>query len=150
MEYFNIFGLVFISLMLILNIIFAFKCKDGFKNNWNNRSVEIIEQIGRFGCMFFMVINIPHTYFGWFSDEIFSIYIIVNTILVILYFAFWIICYKQNSIFRALVLSIIPSIIFLFSGALSRSIPLIISALLFAPTHILISYKNAKLIKISL
>ena len=43
-----------------------------------------------------------------------------------------------------LVDSIIPSVIFLFSGIMSRSILLIIASVLFTPTHILISYKNAK------
>ncbi len=42
-----------------------------------------------------------------------------------------------------MALSIIPSAIFLFSGIISRSLLLTLSALLFAPSHILISYKNA-------
>lgn len=144
MEWINIFGLVFIAIIMIPNIVFAIKCKDGFENKWNNKSVEIVEQVGRFGCFGFMVINIPGTWFGWWSDNAFSIYLIVNMVLIILYCGIWMICFRKNTVFRALALSIIPSVIFLFSGIMSRSILLIITSLLFAPAHILISYKNAK------
>lgn len=144
MEWFNIFGFIFICIIMIPNIIFAIKCKDGFENKWNNKFVETIEQIGRFCCFGFMIINIPRTYFGWWSDKAFAIYLIINIILVILYCLIWIICFKKNSIFKALTLSIIPSIIFLFSGIMSRSILLIVSSIIFAPSHIMISYYNAK------
>ena len=122
----------------------AIKCKDGFDNKWNNKYVEVTEQVGRLGCFGFMIINIPGTWFGWWSDEAFALYLIVDTILVMLYCAIWIICFKKNSVFRALALSIIPSILFLFSGIMSRSVLLIIASVLFAPSHIMISYKNVK------
>ena len=122
----------------------AIKCKDGFDNKWNNKYVEVTEQVGRLGCFGFMIINIPGTWFGWWSDETFAVYLIVDTILVMLYCAIWIICFKKNSIFRALALSIIPSMLFLFSGIMSRSVLLIIASVLFAPSHIVISYKNVK------
>ena len=122
----------------------AIKCKDGFDNKWNNKYVEVTEQVGRLGCFGFMIINIPGTWFGWWSDEAFALYLIVDTILVMLYCAIWIICFKKNSVFRALTLSIIPSMLFLFSGIMSRSVLLIIASVLFAPSHIVISYKNVK------
>ncbi|MBP1549841.1 MAG: hypothetical protein J6A05_07530 [Oscillospiraceae bacterium] len=144
LEWFNIFGLVFIIIIMIPNIVFAIKCKDGFENKWNNKAVEILEQIGRFGCFGFMIINIPGTWFGWWSDEAFAIYLIINAILVLIYCAIWIVCFRKNSVFRALSLSIIPSVVFLFSGIMCRSVLLIASAVIFAPCHIMISYKNTK------
>ena len=113
MEWLNVFGLIFIAVIMIPNVVFAIKCKDGFDNKWNNKYVEVTEQVGRLGCFGFMIINIPGTWFGWWSDE-------------------------------ALALSIIPSILFLFSGIMSRSVLLIIASVLFAPSHIVISYKNVK------
>ena len=144
MEWFNVFGLLFIAIILIPNFIFAIKCKDGFEHKWENKCVEVMEQAGRFGCFGFMIINVPGTWFGWWSDEAFALYLIVDSILVILYCAIWIICFKKISVFRALALSIIPSFVFLFSGIMSRSVLLIIASVLFAPSHIVISYKNAK------
>ena len=144
MEWINILGAVFIAVIMVPNIIFTLKCKDGFENKWNNKGVEVVEQIGRFGCFGFMVVNIPGTWFGWWCEEAFAIYLIANVVLIILYCVIWIICFRNNTIFKALTLSIIPSVIFIFSGIMSRSVLLIVASLLFAPAHILISYKNAK------
>lgn len=144
MGWINIFGLVFMVIIMIPNVIFALKCKDGFENRWKNKFIEALEQIGRYGCFAFMVINIPKTWFGWASDEAFALYLIIDAVLVIAYCVIWAVCFKKNSVFRALSLSIIPSVIFLFSGIMSRSVLLMISAIIFAPCHILISYKNAR------
>lgn len=144
MEWLNVFGLVMVAVIMIPNILFAMKCKDGFVNKWNNKSVETVEQIGRFGCFGFMIINIPGTWFGWWSDEAFAVYLVVDAVLVTLYCVIWAVCFRKSSVFRALTLSIIPSVLFLFSGIMSRSILLTIAAVLFAPSHILISYQNAK------
>ena len=144
MEWFNVFGLTFMVVIMIPNIVFAVRCKEGFENRWNNKTIQIIEQIGRFGCFGFMIFNVPGTWFGWWSDEAFAVYLIVDSLLIALYCVIWVVCRKKNSVFRALALSIIPSVIFLFSGVISRSILLIITSMLFIPSHIMISYKNAK------
>ena len=143
MECFNVVGLAFMVVMMVPNIIFAIKSKDSFENTRNNTAIEIIEQIGRFGCFGFMIFNVPGTCFGWWSDKAFAVYLIVDSLFITLYCAIWIFCLKKNSIFKALTLSVIPSLIFLFSGIMSRSVLLIVSSILFAPSHILISYQNA-------
>ena len=144
MGWFNIFGLVFIVVIMIPNIVFAIKCKEAFENKWSNKVVELLEQIGRFGCFGFMIFNVPGTWFGWWSDEAFAIYLIVDSLLIVLYCIIWVICWKKNNVFRALALSIIPAVVFMFSAVMNRSILLIIASMLFAPTHIMISYKNVK------
>ncbi len=144
MGWFNVFGLIFIVVIMIPNVVFAIKRKDGFDNKRDNKFVEFIEQAGRFGCFGFMIFNIPGTWFGWWSDEAFALYLVVDGILVMLYCAIWIICFKKNSVFRALALSVIPSVLFLFSGIISRSVLLTVASVLFAPSHIAISYRNAK------
>lgn len=60
-EWFNVYGLFFIIVIMVPNIIYAIKCKDGFENKWKNKVVEIFEQIGRYGCFGFMIFNIPNT-----------------------------------------------------------------------------------------
>ena len=144
MEWFTVFGLVFIVVIMIPNIVFAVRYKDGFENKWNNKPIGILEQIGRFGCLGFMIFNIPGTWFGWWFDQAFAIYLIVDILLIVLYCSIWVICWKKNNLFRALALSVIPSALFLFSGIMIRSILLIFASTVFAPTHILISYKNVK------
>lgn len=144
MNWFNAFGFAFMAVVMVPNIVFAIQCKNGFENNYHNKAVEVMEQIGRFGCFGFMCVNIPGTWFGWWSDEAFALYLSVGTALVLLYCGIWVVCWRKHTLFRALALSILPSILFLFSGIMSRSVPLTLSALLFAPAHILISYKNAQ------
>lgn len=144
MGWINIFGLVYMIIIMIPNIIYAIRCKDGFANKWENKRVSLLEQVGRYGCLAFMIINIPGTWFGWWSDEALAVYLIADTALVLLYCIIWLICFRTNSMFRALALSIIPSVLFLLSGILSRSVLLTASALIFALSHILISYRNAK------
>lgn len=144
MEWFNPFGLVFITIIMIPNIVFAIRRKDGFTNNYRNKTVELVEQIGRYGCFGFMIFNFPGTWFGWASNEAFALYLILDALLVALYCILWIVCWKKNGMFKALALSLIPSVVFLISGIISRSILLTVAALLFAPAHIFISYQNAK------
>ncbi|MGN1333486.1 MAG: hypothetical protein ACI4U1_00080 [Anaerovoracaceae bacterium] len=145
MNVINFYGLIFMAVIMVPNIVFAMKCRDGFKNLWENKVVQILEQAGRFGCFVLMIFIIPGCRFGFSSDEALAIYIIINAILVGLYCLIWIICFRKNSVFRALALSVLPSAVFLFSGIMSRYVPLIAAAVVFAPCHILISYKNAVL-----
>ncbi len=143
MSWFNGYGLVFMAVILIPNIVFAVRCKDGFDNAWKNKCVEVLEQIGRFGCFIFMVFNIPGTWFGfWFRGALVT-YVVVDAVLLAAYCLIWIVCFRRSSVFRALALSVIPSALFLFSGVMLRSVLLLVAAVLFAPCHILLSYKNA-------
>ena len=143
MEWMNVYGLIFMLIIMIPNIIFAVSNKDGFQNLWENKWVEFVEQVGRYGCFAFMVVIIPGCGFGFSSNEAFVIYLIVDIVLILAYCLIWMICFKKNSMFRALALSIIPSCIFIVSGIFSHYWPLMISSVLFAPCHIMISYKNA-------
>ena len=144
MESINVFGLVFMVVIMVHNITFALKDKDGFINRYQNKALETVEEIGRYGCFVFMIFRIPSLTFGWWSDEAFAIYLVVDVILILLYCLIWALCFRKESLFRSLSLSIIPSIVFLFSGIMMRSIPLILFSLLFAPSHITISVKNVK------
>ena len=144
MEWINFYGIIFIAVIMIPNIIYAIKCREGFVNRWNNKVVEIIEQIGRFGCIGFMIIKVPGVCFGWLFDGALIVYFAINIVLSIIYCVIWIICFRKDSVFRALSRSIIPSLIFISSAVLSGSIVLLVTSALFSPAHILISYKNAK------
>lgn len=145
MDWFNYYGLAIVAIIMIPNIIFAIKHKDGFINNYKNKAVEILEQIGRYACFVLMIFNIPYTWIGFYFTYGLLVYLIVNAVLVLAYCLIWIIMWKKSGIVRALLLSIIPSLIFIFSGVMIASIPLIVFSLLFAVTHIFISVKNVKL-----
>lgn len=144
---FNPWGFLFLSIIMIPNIIFAIKNKEAFENSKQKKwfkILEIFEQIGRYGCFFCMMFNISGTYFGFSSNFSFRIYLIINGILIFSYCLIWITHFRKNNLFRGISLSVIPSIIFLFSGIISKSILLIIFAIIFAPCHIAISILNTK------
>ena len=58
-KYFNLCGLTFVIVILIPNIVFLITCEDGFVNHYQNKLVEILEQIGRFGCFISLFFILP-------------------------------------------------------------------------------------------
>ena len=143
MDWFNYYGLIIMAIIMLPNIIYAVKHKDDASTNYNNKAVIIAEQIGRYGCFAFMIFNIPYSYFNFWFDYAIIVYLAVNGGLCLAYLIFWIICRNKSGKLRALALSVIPSCIFIFSGVMLLNIPLICFAVIFAVSHILISYKNA-------
>ena len=143
MGWFNYYGLIIIAIIMIPNIIFAIKHKGGFANSFKNKAVEIIEQIGRYACFVLMIFNIPYTYFNFWFDYALTVYLAVNGALCLAYLTFWVVCWNQKEKLKALSLSVIPSVIFLFSGVTLAHIPLIAFAILFGVNHVLLSYRNS-------
>lgn len=142
MDWFNYYGLAVMAIIMIPNIVYAVKHKDG-AGGYSNKAVIVAEQIGRYGCFVLMIFNIPYTYFDFWFEHSLTVYLAVNGGLCLAYLIFWVICWNQNGKLKALSLSVIPSCVFLFCGIVLANIPLIVFAVVFAATHITISYKNA-------
>ena len=144
MGWFNYYGLAVMAIVMIPNIIYAVKHQNDQTESYGNKTVIVAEQIGRYGCFALMIFNIPYTYFNFWFDHALTVYLSVNGTLCLAYLIFWIVCRNTNGKLRALSLSIIPSLIFLFCGIVLAYIPLIVFAVIFAASHISISYKNAQ------
>lgn len=144
MNWFNYYGLAIMVIIMIPNILYAVKHKNDNADSYKNKTVYAIEQVCRYGCFALMIFNIPFTWIGfWFSfGEI--VYLTVNAVLLVAYLLSWIILRKQNGTLKALLLSVIPSAIFIFSGIMIVSVPLLAFSVGFCITHVLISVKNAK------
>lgn len=140
---FNPFGLLLMAVILVPNILFARRHPEAFTAPPQNKLLETLEQIGRFGCFGFMVINLPGAVWGFWFPCAQETYFAYDITLTALYCLIWALCFEKATLFRALALSFLPSLLFLGSGVLLRSLPLILSALLFAPCHILISVRSA-------
>ena len=145
MEWFNYYGLLYMLVIMIPNMIFAAKHPDGFDNKYTNKTMEVCEQIGRVGSFGFMIVNIPTLCMGFWFKEGLAVYLIGNSILCLGYCIIWILCGNKESVFRSLALSILPSLIFIISGIVQRNFPLVIASIVFAICHVTISYKNAVL-----
>lgn len=145
MQFIDFYGLAIIIIMMVPNSIYAAKHKETFVNKFDNKTLEIFEQIGRFGSFILMIIDIPLLTLNIWQADSRIIYIVVNAVLLFMYLVGWIVFWKKNNVLKALYLSIIPSIIFLFSGVITADILLLIFAVIFAICHVTISYKNAVL-----
>ena len=137
----NIFGLIFIVLLLIPNIIYAIKNKD-MQNKCTNRFMNILEQIGRYGCMVFMVFNPGMKEFGYTSVEAFLVYMFGNAGLMIVYWIIWFLYFKKPVFWKQISLAIIPVCMFLLSGITLLHYLLILLAVIFGIGHIYVTGKN--------
>ena len=142
MNWLNIYGLLIVILIMIPNIIFMMKEKN-FESKYSNKIVEIIEQIGRLGSIGLIVFNIPLLDYGYWFVNGKILYMFSITVLSILYCFVWFLYFKKASIEKAMLLAIIPTIIFLLSGIIQGKVLLILSSILFGVSHIIITYYNS-------
>ncbi|MBE5874088.1 MAG: hypothetical protein E7287_06715 [Lachnospiraceae bacterium] len=141
MNWLNVFGLVFVVLLLIPNIIYAIKDKNK-QNKCTNKFMNVIEQIGRYGCMFLMVFNIGIAEFGFGSVYAFLIYLFGNTLLIILYWIIWILYFKKHTYLKQMSLAVIPTCLFLLSGITMQHYLLVLFGVIFGMGHIYVTSKN--------
>ena len=142
MDWFNYYGLIAVAIIMVPNIISAIIDKNAFENTFNDKVILVLEQIGRYGCMAFMVFNIPYTYFDFWFNHALTVYLITGGILLTLYLLGWIVFGKGRSTIKMLWLSIIPTLLFLFCGIMLLYIPLMIFSVIFGIGHITVSYKS--------
>ncbi len=143
MRFFNVYGLVILLLLLIPNLLYYKKHPEAFYNHYQNKRLALVEQIGRYGTFLLMIYN-PTNFTLWCeSASTRLLYPLVNGILLLFYWMVFIRYWKDNSIAKALALSITPTIIFIFSGVLLLNIALIVLGILFGFAHITISVKNS-------
>ena len=141
MNWLNIFGLIFVVLLLVPNIIYAVKCRDQ-QNKCTNKFMNILEQIGRYGCMFLMVFNIGLLEFGFASKEAFLIYLVGNAVLMASYWIIWIFYFKGPRYWMQLTLAIIPTCLFFLCGITMQHYLLVVWSVIFGAGHIYVTNKN--------
>jgi CubicO group peptidase (beta-lactamase class C family) len=142
MSWFNLYGLIFVVALILPNIVATIK-KKTFENSYKNRVALILENVSRCACIIFMVFNIPYTWIGFWFTYGKIVYIAVCAALIVAYWVCWLVFWNKRGIVKALLLSAIPSLIFLISAILIGSIPLFVFGVIFTACHILISVKNA-------
>lgn len=142
MDWLNIYGLVIMIIIMIPNIVFAMREKNFESKYNNNKLIEVIEQIGRFGSMFLMIFNISFLNYGYWFYNAKKVYMILVGVLALAYCLTWVLYFKKATIFKAMELAIIPTLIFLFSGLIYLNILLIITSVLFGIGHLTITYYN--------
>lgn len=143
MEWFNFYGLITVLLILIPNILCAVFDKTAFENARQSKCIMILEQVGRFGCIAFMIFNVPFTCLGFWFESALAVYLIVSGALLAVYAVGWVVFWKKRHMLKMVWLSVTPTALFLFCGAMVVSAPLLVSAVLFGIGHITISCGSA-------
>lgn len=139
MGWLNVTGLIFVGLLLIPNIVYAIQFR-GTKNQCKIRSLNLLEQIGRYCSMFLMVFNIGIAEFGFSSLSAFLFYLFGNCVLLLFYWITWLIFMNRQEFWSRMTLAVLPVLIFLLSGITLGHVLLIISALIFGVGHIGVTY----------
>ncbi len=142
MNWINLFGLIIVILILLPNLIYFYRNRS-IENSYKNKLMNILEQIGRYGSMFLLVVNIGFNEFAFQSGEEFTLCLIITSILIVLYWILWFIYFKRTSLLTSMMLAIIPSILFISQGIFLRYLLLIITSILFSIAHCYITYQNS-------
>ena len=143
MNWINWFNLCLLVLILMPNILFAGRIKTQ-QNKSIHKIILLLEQIGRYGSMFFMVVPAGINKLGFSSNEKFAFWLIGTVVLVLLYWLFWGIYLKKNKLLPAMFLAIIPCMLFLFAGALQGNWFVLLTGSIFGAAHSYITYQNNK------
>lgn len=140
---FSIFGLIDVILILIPNIIYALTKGKNKKNKCDNRLMNILEQIGRYACMFFMIFNMSGSEFGFTDLGLFIIYAFgMPALIIFAYWIVWIVYFIKERYWEQIALAVIPTAIFLLSGIMLQYWPLIVAAIVFGVAHIYVTSRN--------
>lgn len=141
MGWLNVFGLIIVILLLIPNMVYAANYRD-VANKCTNKVMNILEQIGRYGCMFLMVFHIGVAELGFSSVAMLLVYLIGNAVLMLSYWVVWMMYFIKPRNSEQMALAVIPTLIFLLSGITMGHYVLIAAGILFGIAHIYVTYRN--------
>jgi hypothetical protein len=142
MDWINTLGMLVVLLMLLPNIVYAFRYK-GAENRCHSVVMNLIEQVGRYGSMFLLSFNIGVAENGFSSKTAFAVWLLSMGVLMLGYWIGWLFYFRKPLPVLALALAILPSLMFLLSGILQRHWLLLLTAMLFTAGHIYVTVCNA-------
>ena len=137
----NVFNLIILVIMMLPNIEYARRFS-GVENKCKNKLINILEQIGRYSCLFLMIFPLGVWKFGFTSVTALIVCIIGNIVLLGSYIVVWFFYFKKPSLCKALALALLPTGIFCLSGIVLHHTLLIISSILFGISHTYITHCN--------
>ena len=143
MEYnmITLFNVIIVAVLLVPSIVMAFKFKK-FKNRCTNTAMNVCEWLGRFSAILFMVLPFGVGEFGFSHVNEFLIYMIANIILIAVYVIVWLSFMKKQTYVKAMIMAVVPAVIFLVCGITLRHFILVFCAVMFFIGHIYVTTSN--------
>ena len=139
----SVVGILVLILVLLPNAYYYYQYRERFeKANATSKPKGIVvgEQIGRYGCMFFMVVHFGNA--GIRSDIGFALWVLGVMLLILIYWQGWSKFFIQETRQVAILLAVVPIVVFLMTGIVFCDWLLIFCSILFGSCHISISYEN--------
>jgi len=137
----NLLGALIVVVMLIPNAVYAVHNK-GRKNLCTNKTMNTLEQIGRYACIILMWLPLFVRKFGFASVEEMLLYLGGNSVLLTAYLIVFFFYMRAKRARLKMILALLPACIFLMSGLLLRHWLLVFFSLVFASGHIYVTEKN--------
>ena len=135
----NIFNLIEVSILFIINIIFSLKLKNKFKFN---SITSLFDSITCKCSIVLLIIPFGINKFSFGSVEEMLIYLFYNIAFILIYIIIWFLYKQQKRAKQEFILTLIPFMIFLLNGIILKHLLLIISSILFGISHIYIVFKR--------
>lgn len=105
--WFSVFHLLMIAALLIPNGIYMLQNKQA-KNKCTSRCMNVLEQIGRYGCMLLMILSVE----GGTSDGLLAIYEAGSLMCLLLYVLLWRHLLKSKVVYAAFVPIAVLAVLF--------------------------------------
>lgn len=137
----NLMGLILVVLLLIPNILYAVK-RPGQDKSQVSKPMCLLEQLGRYCSMALMVFGFGFYDFGFASVASLFVYLIGNTLLIAAYYIAWVPFFRTQRPGNALVLAVLPAMLFLLSGICLEHWALAFAAILFGIGHIYVTARR--------
>lgn len=137
----KISGLLFVLLILLPNVFYAVKHPGG-RNLCRNKLINILEQVGRYGCMALMVFDFGLFRLGFSSVAAFLGYYIGNAVLIVLYWICWVPYWRSRKRGWAVSLAVLPALVFFLSGITAGNTVLAVLGVLFCVAHVWVTLCN--------
>ena len=155
--WFSVFHLLMIAALLIPNGIYMLQNKQA-KNKCTSRCMNVLEQIGRYGCMLLMILSVK----GGTSDGLLAAFVpiavlavlfaLLSPVLVVLAVGLTGIVYVMMRASRCtcrkswicMALAIVPALLFLLCGITLHAWLLTAVAVIFALSHPYVTWYNVQ------
>lgn len=105
--WFSVFHLLMIAALLIPNGIYMLQNKQA-KNKCASRCMNVMEQIGRYGCILLMILSVE----GGTSDGLLAVYEVGSLMCLLLYVLLWRHLLKSKAVYAAFVPIAVLAVLF--------------------------------------
>lgn len=136
----NVYGLLFVALMIIPHIVYA-RTRSYNMKAIENRAMVYIERIGKYCGAFLMAINIGVLEKGFTSDLMKQFWLYSTAVLVAIYILLWIIFLKTDKKWLAYAITIFAGFILMYCGLLQVKTLLIFAGIVYLAGELYVTKK---------